>query len=133
MSLRSSLKASLKDIEVRDILILARAGGTDPSAELRQLYLWRYDHHATCAKAVVGTGASFLVAVLVASIKHTDGDAWFPLLLGGGGALVILLGGIGAFLRVRRIYREYVVAQELMALAIGMGPFLQRYESESSS
>lgn len=117
----------MRDIEVRDVLVLARADVAEPHAELKQLYLWRYEYLATAAKAVVGAGASLLVAVIAAALQHSAGDAWWPVLVGAVGALVVLGSGVYSYRRIRRIYRQYVVAQELLSEALGVRPFLRLY------
>ena len=106
----------MRDIEVRDILLLARAEVGEPKDEVRQLYQWRYEYLSTAAKATVGAGASLLVAVLAAALQHKDKDPWLPILLGLAGAVVVLTVGIFMYRGVRRIYREYVTAQELLGV-----------------
>lgn len=117
----------LRDIEVRDILMLARAELSDPQDDLKQLYLWRYEYLATAAKAVVGAGGSLLVAVLAATFQHKSGATWWPPALGALGAVAVLGSGVYAYRRIRRIYREYVVAQELLGEAIRVQQFLRLY------
>ncbi|MFD7160032.1 hypothetical protein ACFV9C_35960 [Kribbella sp. NPDC059898] len=123
----------MRDIEVRDILVLARAELSDPQADLKQLYLWRYEYLATAAKAVVGAGASLLVAVLAAALQHKDGADWRPVIGGAIGAVLVLATGVFTYQRIRRIYREYVIAQELLSEAIRVQPFLRLYEAREQS
>lgn len=119
----------VREIEVRDILALARAEIADPHDDLKQLYLWRHEYLATAAKAVVAAGASLLVAVLAAALQHKSGSAWWPMGLGLLGALGVLTSGVYTYRRTRRIYREYVVAQELLGEAVRVRSFLRLYET----
>lgn len=121
----------MRDIEVRDILALARAELSEPQAELKQLYLWRYEYMATAAKAVVAAGASLVVAVLAAGLQHKSGAAWWPVLAGAVGAIAVLGFGVYTYRRIRRIYREYVIAQELLGEALLVRPFLRLYETRA--
>jgi hypothetical protein len=124
-------EALVRDIQVRDLLVLARADLATPQEHLKQLYLWRYEYISTAAKAVVGAGASLMVAVVAAAFQHEKGAAWWPILVGALGASVVLGAGVFAYRRIREIYREYVVAQELLAEAIGVQSFLRLYESRT--
>jgi hypothetical protein len=119
----------MRDIEVRDILVLARAELADPQAELKQLYVWRYDYLATAAKAVVGAGASLMVAVLAAAFQHKSDVSWWPGIVGAVGATAVLMSGVYTYRRIRKIYREYVIAQELLSEAVRVQPFLRLYGS----
>lgn len=122
----------MREIEVRDILALARAEIVDPHEDLKQLYLWRHEYLATGAKAVVAAGASLLVAVLAAAFQHKSGSAWWPIGLGLLGAIVVIATGVFTFRRTRRIYREYVVAQELLGEAVRVRSFLRLYETREA-
>ena len=123
----------MRDIEVRDILALARAEIADPREELKQLYMWRYEYLATAAKAVVGAGASLVVAVLAAALQHKSGSAWWPIWVGAFGAVAVLVVGVFTYRRIRRIYREYVIAQELLGEAVRVRSFLRLYETRDSA
>lgn len=114
-------------IQISDVLRLARADLEDASSQLDQIYEWRYDHASTAAKAVVGLGASLLIALLAAALQHGAKSSWAPILAGTGGAVVILAIGLIAYRKLNGIYREYVVAHELLASALEVRTFLRRY------
>jgi hypothetical protein len=122
---------AVHDIEIRDVLTLARSEVTDAPGELKQLYLWRYDYLSTAAKAFVGAGGSLLVALVAATIQHKDGTPWLPIVYGYIGATLVLVFGIARYVRIRRIYREYLTAQSLLGEALAVKAFLRVYDPEA--
>jgi hypothetical protein len=116
----------MSDLEIRDLLSLARAAIDDPHGELARLYDWRYDHASTGAKAILAAGGSLVVAMVAAALQHKSHTSWVPVAIGGSGAGLVVLIGIRSYLRVRNLYREYVDAMELLGLAIKIQTFLRR-------
>ena len=112
-------------IQISDVLRLARSDLEDASGQLDKMFDWRYDRATTTAKAMVGLGASIFLAVLAAVYQHNSKSSWTPVYWGAGGAAAVLVFGMIMYGRLRRIYREYVVAHELLASALRVRPFLK--------
>lgn len=119
----------MASIEVRDILNLATVDADHARTELAKMYDWRHEYLSTAAKAIIGAGASLLVAMIAAATQHDSKDHWWPIGLGTAGAIIVVFYGVVSYARTNRIYREYITAQLVLDQALDVTTFLRRFAS----
>jgi hypothetical protein len=121
----ASTDARPRGVAIGDLVDLATAEGDSASDHLARIYDWQFQRSMTLSRAFAGTGFANLIAgaIAIADKKSTvDQEVLWWLFAGSG---LLLLASLVVFLRGRRLQREFVAAQYLLAELQRMRPFLR--------
>lgn len=114
-------------LTVRDLIDLAAGDNEGANTQITQVFQWRYDQMMTLSRSLVGTGMALLIGLAVAVATDDSTVNRLAAVLGAGGALTVTIVGLVVSWRTRRLNKQYVSAQFLLAELQTIRPFLRRF------
>ena len=114
-------------LTVRDLIDLAVGDNEGANAQVTQIYQWRHERMTTLARSSVGTGTALLVGLAITIVTDDSSINQIAATAGAVGAIVVVSVGFLISWRTRRLDKQYVAAQFLLAELQTVRPFLRRY------
>jgi hypothetical protein len=114
-------------LTVRDLIDLAAGDNEGANAQVTQVFQWRHERMMTLSRSSVGTGTALLIGLAIAVVTDDSSVNRVAAVVGTAGAVVVLAFGFVISWRTRRLDKQYVAAQFLLAELQTIRPFLRRY------